>query len=70
MRNVSAMGSQTSTDKFNDGGTKNTQTNQSINETFEMIGGASIEMPENERNASMDHPGNNNSLANSNGATR
>ena len=45
--NVSQMGSQTSTDKFGDGGTKNTQTNQSINETFEltnMIGGASIEM--------------------------
>ena len=42
------MGSQTSTDKFVDGGTKNTQTNHSINETFEltnMIGGASIEVP-------------------------
>lgn len=64
------MGSQTSTDKFGDGGTKNTQTNQSINETFEMIGGASIEMPEHERNASIDHPGNNNSIVNSNDATR
>ena len=42
------MGSQTSTDKFADGGTKNTQTNQSINETIDltnMIGGASIELP-------------------------
>ena len=45
--NVSQMGSQTSTDKFGGDGTKNTQTNQSINETFEltnMIGGASIEI--------------------------
>ena len=55
--NVSQMGSQTSTDKFGGDGTKNTQTNQSMNETFEltnMIGGASIEMPDKDGNQS-DH---------------
>ena len=47
------MGSQTSTDKFGGDGTKNTQTNQSMNETFEltnMIGGASIEIQDKDGN--------------------
>ena len=44
-QNTSQMGSQTSSDKFYDG-MKNTQTNESIHETFDfqnIIGGATIE---------------------------
>lgn len=55
------MGSQTSTDKFGCDGTKNTQTNQSMNETFEltnMIGGASIEIQDKEGTQSVDYNNN------------